>query len=106
MAQRSCFAMLLALCVAGAGCAFGQATNSPGDAANGKRIHGGRLLPVSRHRRLGQPPDGAAHRARPDALRGVVGLVRHPRNIMPPYTTMVLSDQQLTDIYATSRSHP
>ena len=28
------------------------------------------------------------------------GLVRHPPNIMPPYTTVVLSDQQLTDIYA------
>jgi hypothetical protein len=27
-------------------------------------------------------------------------LLRRPRNIMPPYTTVVLSDQQLTDIYA------
>jgi hypothetical protein len=28
------------------------------------------------------------------------GAVRHPRNVMPPYTTVVLPDQQLADIYA------
>jgi mono/diheme cytochrome c family protein len=101
MAQRPCIAMLLALCVAGAGCAFGQATNSPGDAANGKRVY--MAVGCSQcHGTVGQGSRPTGPHIAPDPMpyEAFAGLVRHPRNIMPPYTTMVLSDQQLTDIYA------
>jgi mono/diheme cytochrome c family protein len=39
-------------------------------------------------------------------LSGFVRYSRAPRNQMPPYTAKVVSDQELTDIYAFVRSRP
>jgi ubiquinol-cytochrome c reductase cytochrome c subunit len=101
MAQRSLSAMLLAACVAGSSCAFGQAANRVGDAANGKRVYMA-VGCYQCHGTVGQGsrPTGPHIAPNPMPYEAFAGLVRRPRNIMPPYTTVVLSDQQLADIYA------
>jgi mono/diheme cytochrome c family protein len=101
MAQRPFFAMLFVACVDGAGGAHGQAANPPGDAGNGKRV----CIAVGCsqcHGTIGQGSRPTGPHIAPDPMpyEAFAGLVRHPPNIMPPYTTVVLSDQQLTDIYA------
>jgi hypothetical protein len=88
--------MLFAACIAGAGGAHGQAANPAGDAASGKRVHS------QCHGTVGQGSRPTGPHIAPDPMpyEAFAGLVRHPRNIMPPYTTVVLTDQQLTNIYA------
>ena len=101
MARRSLFAVMFAACVAGAGGACGQAADPPGDAGNGKRVY--MAVGCSQcHGTVGQGSRPTGPHIAPDPMpyEAFAGLVRHPPNIMPPYTTVVLSDQQLTDIYA------
>jgi len=77
----------------------------PGDAQNGKKIfatHG--CYQCHGYAAHG----GAAPRLapRPLAFAALSRYVRQPTGEMPPYTTKVLSDQQLADIYAFLRSVP
>jgi mono/diheme cytochrome c family protein len=39
-------------------------------------------------------------------IRPFINYVRHPTGQMPPYTAAVISDQELTDIYAYLQSRP
>jgi mono/diheme cytochrome c family protein len=54
------------------------------------------------HGTVGQSSRPTGPHIAPDPMpfEAFADLLRRPRNIMPPYTTVVLSDQQLTDIYA------
>ena len=43
---------------------------------------------------------------RPIAFAAFLKYVRHPTNQMPPFTTKVVTDAELTDVYAFLRSQP
>ena len=71
------------------------------DAVNGKRIYmsvGCYLC----HGTVGQGsrPTGPHIAPNPLPYEAFAAVVRRPVNVMPPYTTVVLSDQDLGDIYA------
>ena len=61
------------------------------------QCHGGEAQGASTGPRLGPDPIPVAQFTR---------LVRIPRNEMPPYTSKVLSDAELADIYAFVASRP
>lgn len=78
-----------------------QVAATPGDAANGKRIYmtiGCHLC----HGTIGQGgrPGGPHIAPNPLPYEAFARVVRRPPNAMPPYTTIVLSDRDLGDIYA------
>jgi mono/diheme cytochrome c family protein len=101
MARRLFSAMLFAACVAGVSCAYGQAAEPQGDAANGRQVY--MSVGCSQcHGTVGQGSRPTGPHIAPDPMpyEAFANLVRRPRNIMPPYTTVVLTDQQLADIYA------
>jgi ubiquinol-cytochrome c reductase cytochrome c subunit len=50
--------------------------------------------------------DGARIAPNPPALATIVRYVRRPTGQMPPYTSKVISDQELADIYAFLKSIP
>jgi ubiquinol-cytochrome c reductase cytochrome c subunit len=84
-----------------AGTAMAQTAAPSGDAANGKTL----LLAdgcYQCHGTVGQGSRGTGPRLAPKPLPfdAFAKQVREPVNTMPPYTKMVLSDQQLADIYA------
>ena len=93
--------MLLTAMITCATSAHGQGTGPTGDAANGKRLYMA-IGCYECHGTVGQGsrPTGPHIAPDPGPYEAFAALVRHPRNIMPPYTTVVLSDKQLTDIYA------
>ncbi len=72
-----------------------------GDAVNGKRVY---MVDgcYQCHGTVGQGsrPTGPHLAPNPVPYEGFAAQVRHPANIMPPYTSVVLSDQELADIYA------
>jgi ubiquinol-cytochrome c reductase cytochrome c subunit len=80
-----------------------QAQDSPpaGDAANGKRLYMGTGC-YQCHGTVGQGSRGTGPHLAPKPLPYAIfaGQLRKPANTMPPYTTAVLSDQELADIYA------
>ena len=78
-----------------------------GNAQNGKRIF------ISYgcyqcHGREGQGSQATGPRIGPPQLplAGVIAYVRHPAGQMPPYTSKVVSDSELADIYAFLQSIP
>jgi mono/diheme cytochrome c family protein len=83
--------------------ATAQAQDGPprGDATNGKRIYMADGCALC-HGTVGQGGRGAGPHLAPNALpyEAFAGQVRRPTNAMPPYTTVVLSDAELADIYA------
>jgi mono/diheme cytochrome c family protein len=87
-----------------------QAQDAPkGDAGNGKRIYLADGC-FTCHGRSGQggayngPAPILAHTALP--FDGFAGQVRNPVNDMPAFSTAVLSDQDVADIYAFVESLP
>jgi len=77
-----------------------------GNAANGKKLflaygcyqcHGYEGQGASTGPRIGPPPLSLAF---------LLSYVRHPTGQMPPYTEKVVSDQDLTDIFAFLKSMP
>jgi cytochrome c len=72
-----------------------------GDAANGKRIYLADGCDLC-HGTIGQGGRGTGPHLAPNPLpyEAFAGQVRRPANAMPPYTSVVLSDRDLGDIYA------
>jgi mono/diheme cytochrome c family protein len=91
----------------GAGAAGGAgaapAANAPappaGNAANGKKIFSAYGC-YQCHGYEGQGGAGARLAPRPIAFTAFQKYVRRPLDQMPPYTSKVVSDQELADIYA------
>ena len=81
--------------------AHGQNAQTLGDAANGKRIYMADGC-VLCHGTVGQGGRGTGPHLAPSPLpfETFAGQVRRPPNAMPPYTTVVLSNAELADIYA------
>src|ERR1700730_8065812 len=99
--HRYSLAMLVTACLICAMAAQAQTAQPAGDAADGKRIYladGCELC----HGTVGQGGRGTGPHLAPSPLpyEAFAGQVRHPANAMPPYTTIVLSDRDLADIYA------
>jgi ubiquinol-cytochrome c reductase cytochrome c subunit len=94
------FATLVA-CLIRAAAAQAQDTHPPGDAANGQRIYMADGCALC-HGTVGQGGRGTGPHLAPGPLpfEAFAGQVRRPANAMPAYTTVVLSDRDLVDIYA------
>jgi cytochrome c len=92
--------MLVTACVTCAAAAQPQVAQPPGDAANGKRLYLADGCDLC-HGTVGQGGRGTGPHLAPNPLsyEAFAGQVRRPANAMPPYTTVVLSDQDLGDIY-------
>src|SRR5215470_4851986 len=93
--------MLVIALVTCAGSAYASGPALSGDAVNGKRIYmsvGCYLC----HGTVGQGsrPTGPHIAPNPLPYEVFAERVRRPVNVMPPYTTVVLSDQSLRNIYA------
>ncbi len=82
-------------------------TARAGNAQNGKRIFTNYGC-YECHGREGQISSAAGPRIgpRPIPLSAFVRYVRQPTGDMPPYTSKVVSDSELTDIYAFLESLP
>jgi mono/diheme cytochrome c family protein len=87
--------------LAGGALAQAQGAAPPGDAANGKRVYMADGC-YQCHGTVGQGsrPTGPHIAPNPLPYEAFAGQVRRPVNSMPPYTSVVLSDQDLADIYA------
>jgi len=81
-------------------CAHAQEAVRMGDAANGKRIYMADGCAVC-HGTVGQGGRGTGPHLAPNPLpfEAFAQQVRRPANAMPPYTTVILSDAELADIY-------
>ena len=73
----------------------------PGDPVNGKRVFMADGC-YQCHGTLGQGsrPTGPHIAPNPLPYAAFAAQLRHPANAMPPYTTVVLPEQELADIYA------
>jgi mono/diheme cytochrome c family protein len=78
-----------------------------GNAENGKRLFNKNGC-YECHGREGQGSTMSGPRIAPDPvpLDVILRYVRKPLGEMPPYTAKVISDQELTDIYAFLQSRP
>ena len=90
-------ATVLATSVIASG-AFAQTTPA-GNTANGKRLFEN-VGCFECHGWAGQGGGAGPKLIDPPAYPAYLVQLRTPRNIMPPFTTKVLTDQQATDIYA------
>jgi ubiquinol-cytochrome c reductase cytochrome c subunit len=101
MRHRSSFVMLITASLACAELAHAQDAGPLGDAVNGKRVYMA-VGCYQCHGTVGQGSRPTGPHLAPDPLPydAFAGQVRRPSNVMPPYTTVVLSDQELGDIYA------
>jgi mono/diheme cytochrome c family protein len=99
--------MLVTALLAGGAPALAQGAPPSGDAANGKRVYMADGC-YQCHGSVGQGsrPTGPHLAPNPVPFEGFAAQLRHPANAMPPYTSVVLSDQDLADIYAFLRSIP
>ena len=101
-------AMMLLLSLTPARAQEPKSTNSPtGNAENGKRLFVKDGC-YQCHGREGQGSNMSGPRIAPNPppLEVILGYVRKPSGEMPPYTAKVISDQELTDIYAYLQSRP
>jgi mono/diheme cytochrome c family protein len=100
MPHRFSRAMLMTALLAGGAPALAQVPPS-GDAANGKRVYMADGC-YQCHGTVGQGsrPTGPHLAPNPVPYEGFVAQLRHPANTMPPYTSVVLSEQEVADIYA------
>ena len=103
--QRMIFS--IALTVSLCGTALAQSAPPAGDAANGEKLFMSDGC-YQCHGTVGQGSRGTGPRLAPNPVpyEGFAQQVRKPSNVMPPYSTLVLSDAQLADIYAYVRSLP
>jgi mono/diheme cytochrome c family protein len=102
------FALLLAGAFLVSGGAGAQtAPPSSGDAAHGKAVFLNDGC-YECHGTIGQGARGPGPRLAPKPLPfdAFAHQVRQPVNVMPPYTTVVLSDKDLADIYAYLQTVP
>jgi ubiquinol-cytochrome c reductase cytochrome c subunit len=77
-----------------------------GNAENGKRAYMNYYC-YACHGTVGQGGrDGARIAPSPPALATITRYVRKPSGQMPPYTSKVISDQELADIYAFLKTIP
>ena len=102
------FAMIALLRFAPARAQEPKSANAPtGNAENGKRVFMKDGC-YQCHGREGQGSNMSGPRIAPNPppLEVILGYVRKPTGEMPPYTAKVISDQELTDIYAYLQSRP
>jgi ubiquinol-cytochrome c reductase cytochrome c subunit len=101
MRNKPLLAMLVTTSLAYAMPAHAQVAGPPADAVNGKRIYMA-VGCYQCHGTVGQGsrPTGPHLAPNPLPYEAFAAVVRRPVNVMPPYTTVVLSDQDLGDIYA------
>jgi mono/diheme cytochrome c family protein len=86
--------------------AFPQTNNTTGNAENGKRLFLKQNCYYC-HGTTGQGTrDGARLAQTALNLQGLMRYVRQPTGGMPAFTSKILSDQELTDIYAYLKSLP
>jgi mono/diheme cytochrome c family protein len=90
--------LLLAIAVA-------LAAQSPGDAQNGKKIFDSYGC-YQCHGHDGHGGAGARLAPNPISFTAFSKYVRQPTGEMPPYTSKVVSDRELADIYAFLQSLP
>jgi mono/diheme cytochrome c family protein len=76
-----------------------------GDAANGKKLFE-TIGCFECHGFAGQGGGAGPKLIEPPPWEAFILQVRTPRQVMPPYTTRVLSDQQAADIYAHIMTFP
>jgi mono/diheme cytochrome c family protein len=95
--RRYPFALAIACTI----CVAAAQAQPAGNAANGKRIYMADGCDLC-HGTVGQGGRGTGPHIAPNPLpfEAFAGQVRRPANAMPAYTTVVLSDQDLGDIYA------
>ena len=73
---------------------------SAADADNGKKLYA-TIGCYECHGRVGQGGGAGPKLApRPIPLEALVAYVRHPSGAMPPYTSKLVTDEQLADIHA------
>jgi len=82
-----------------------SAIASAGNAENGKKLFKSYGC-YQCHGYAGQGGAGPRIGPRPIPFQALVQYVRTPKNQMPPYTSEVLKDSELTDIYAFLQSLP
>ena len=83
-----------------------QTTAPDGNAANGKRLFSDYYC-YACHGTMGQGGSAGARIApRPIAFAAFQKYLRQPTGQMPPFRATVVTDQELTDIYAFLRSVP
>ena len=93
--------ILVAASFAASAPALAQGAPPAGDAANGKRVYMA-IGCYQCHGTIGQGsrPTGPHIAPNPLPYAAFAGQVRRPVNAMPPYTGVVLPEQDLADIYA------
>ena len=98
--------VMLGSCVVSAQAPAGSSQAPRGNAENGKRLYMADFC-YACHGTMGQGGrDGARIAPNPPALATIIRYVRKPSGQMPPYTSKVISDQELADIWAYLRSIP
>ena len=90
-----------------AAAAQGAPATPAGNAANGRKL----FVSIGCYQCHGYEAQGSTATGprlgpRPIAFAALSKYVRHPTNQMPPFTTKVVSDAQLQDIYAFLRALP
>ena len=85
--------------------ATGAGPAGPAQAAPGGNAENGKKLFMERgcfqcHNTLAQGGDGPRLAPRPISFAAFMKELRQPRDQMPPYTTKVMSDKEVADIYA------
>ena len=86
--------------------AASQSTTPAGNAENGKKVYTNYYC-YACHGTVGQGGrDGVRIAPNPPSLATITRYVRKPSGQMPPYTSKVLADQDLADIYAFLRTIP
>jgi hypothetical protein len=105
--QNGLLFAMLAACLACAATAHGQGAAAPGDAANGKSVYMA-VRCYQCHGTVGQGSRPTGPHLAPDPMpyEAFAAQVRHPSDVMPPYTTVVLSDRERGDIYAYTLTIP
>ena len=90
---------------AGTGPAAGAQAAPAGNLENGKKIFSSYGC-YQCHGFMGQGGAGARLAPRPISIAAFSTYVRAPKDQMPPYTSKVVSDKELADIYAYIQSIP
>jgi mono/diheme cytochrome c family protein len=99
--RRAFHAILVTAGLTWVAAAYAQEPMPTGDAANGKRIYLADGCDLC-HGSVGQGGRGTGPHLAPNPLpfEAFAGQVRRPADAMPAYTTVVLADTELADIYA------
>jgi mono/diheme cytochrome c family protein len=98
------FGAVAVACVFAATAAFAQGAPK-GDAANGKKLFE-TIGCFECHGYAGQGGGAGPKLINPPPWEAFILQVRTPRQVMPPFTSKVTTDQQIADIYAYVSSFP